>query len=365
MMIRQMATAPFGNDPAKIARYQAFWNRDDVRRPLVGFTQVGWFPLDDFQAARHWGSADYLTPDMVDPAAFIDDHLRILREGDAMDDDLIRGASPALVAIPWLAGIVGCPLRILPGNVLGEECRRSWDEALSIHFDHQSPWMRKYVEFTDLLVRIAGGQFPVSPSPEIGPTDLHAVLRGHTESVLDLTDEPERSAELLWRMGEVFRALKRELWKRLPLFHGGYFDAQYSLWSPGPIVRMQEDATAVYSPPLYRRFVQPVDRMIAAGFPCAFIHLHSTSMFLLDAILEIAEIQCFEINNDAAGPPLSQLIPFLQRVQAAGKPLLVRGAFRPDELRMTMDALEPRGLFLNIMISSLEEMEPLRPLVGM
>ena len=359
-----MPTVSFGNDPAKIARYRAFWNRDDVARPLVGFTRIGWFPLEEFQAAKTWGS-DYLTPEMIDPAAFIDDHLRMLSEGEVLDDDLIRGASPALVAIPWMAGIVGCPLRILPENVLGEECRRTWEEALAVRLDHDGPWFQKYVEFADLLVRIADGRFPVSPSPEIGPTDLHAVLRGHTESVLDLTDEPERSSKLLARLGCVFAEFFEEFWKRLPPFHGGYYDAQYSLWSPGPIIRMQEDATAVYSPALYRRFVQPVDRMIAARFASSFIHLHSTSMFLLDAFLEIDEIQCFEINNDAAGPPLARLIPFLQRVQAAGKPLLIRGAFQPEEMRMLMGSLEPRGLFLNIMIGSLKEMELLRPLVGL
>jgi hypothetical protein len=27
---------PFGNDPAKIERYRAFWGRGEARRPLVG-----------------------------------------------------------------------------------------------------------------------------------------------------------------------------------------------------------------------------------------------------------------------------------------------------------------------------------------
>jgi hypothetical protein len=30
-----------------------------------------------------------------------------------------------------------------------------------------------------------------------------------------------------------------------------------------------------------------------------------------------------------------------------------------------MDSLEPRGLFLNIMVGSMEEIEALRPLLGM
>jgi hypothetical protein len=148
------------------------------------------------------------------------------------------------------------------------------------------------------------------------------------------------------------------------LWEGGYFDAQYSLWSPGPIIRMQEDATAVYSPRRYRQFVQPVDRMLARHFASSFIHLHSTSMFLLDAILEIDEIQCYEINNDALGPPVAKLAPSLRKVQDHGKPLLVRGSFSPGELRMVLDSLDPRGLFLNIMVREMAEAEPLRRIAG-
>jgi hypothetical protein len=48
-------------------------------------------------------------------------------------------------------------------------------------------------------------------------------------------------------------------------------------------MRLPEDATAVYSRALYRKFVQPVDRALASRFPCGFMHLHSISMFLLDA----------------------------------------------------------------------------------
>lgn len=359
------ARASFGNDPEKIARYRAFWNRDDVRRPLVGFSFVGWFPLQEFAACRTWESGGCLTPEMIDPDAFIADHIRMLKEGERIEDDLIRGACPGQVAIPWLPGMLGCKLRILPQNAMGEERCLPWDEALSIRLDHQNPWFRKYMEFTEALVRRANGTFPVSHAAEIGPTDIHAVLRGHSQSILDLTDEPEKSAELLWRAGEIFRELTEEVWQRIPLFCGGYFDAQYSLWAPGPIVRMQEDATAVYSPALYRKFVQPVDRMLAAHFASSFIHLHSTSMFLLDAILEIAEIQCFEINNDALGPPLDRMVPYFQKVQKARKPLLIRGSFNTEEMRLLMDSLDPRGLFFNIMVNSMEEIEFLRPLIGM
>jgi len=357
--------APFGNHPSKIAGYRSFWKRDPVRRPLVGFSLVGWFPLDEFAACRAWGSADYLTPDMIDPEAFLPDHVRILREGEWMDDDIIRGACPGQVAIPWLPAILGCRMRILPHNVLGEERRLNWDDALRARLDRRNPWYRKYFEFAAALVRVSAGSFPVSHAAELGPTDLMAALRGHTESVWDMADEPEKSQQLLELTAEMFRDLTRELWATLPLYHGGYFDAQYSLWAPGPIARLQEDATAFYSPAYYRKFVQPVDRWLAAHFANSFIHLHSTSMFLLDAFLECEEIQCFEVNNDALGPPVSEMVPRFRKIQCAGRPLVIRGSFQADEMRLLMDSLEARGLFLNIMVRDRKEVEALRPLVGM
>ncbi len=360
-----MSKAAYGNDPAKIERYKSFWSRADVARPLVGFTFVGWFPFGEFAACRSWSSSRYLTPDMIDPAGFIEDHVRMLREGEVIDDDLLRGAGPTQVAVPFLPGIVGCKVRILSDNVMGEEQNLSFEEALRVRFDAHDPWFQKYLEFGRALVERAGGMFPVSHNADLGPTDLHAVLRGHSQAVLDLTDEPEKSAELMERMGDIFCEFTQAYWRTVPRFCGGYFDGQYSLWSPGPIARLQEDATAVYSPGLYRKFVQPVDRAMAQRFACAFIHLHSTSMFLLDAFLEIEEIRCFEINNDVCGPPLAEMAPHFQKVQKARRPLLVRGSFTAEELKLLLDSLEPRGLFLNIMVKSMEEIETLRRIAKM
>jgi len=359
------AAVPFGNDRGKIDRYQAFWNRSPAARPLVGFSLAGWFPVQEFQACQAWHSLDHLTAEKIDPQAFLDDHLRLLREGEVVDDDLIRGACPGQVAIPWLPGIAGCKVRVFPDSILGEEQCLPLDEIARLALDRDDPWFRKYVQFGRALVTAAEGRFPVSHSAELGPTDLHALLRGHGQSILDLMDEPERSAQVLSRLGDFFCEVQQEFWKHMPLFYGGYFDAQYSLWSPRPIMRLQEDATAVYSPALYRKFVQPVDQALASRFPCSFMHLHSTSMFLLDAFLEISEIQCFEINKDALGPSTSAMIPHYRKVQTAGKPLVIRGAFGRDEVRLLRDSLDPRGLFLNIMVESFQAVDALRQLLGM
>ena len=43
-------------------------------------------------------------------------------------------------------------------------------------------------------------------------------------------------------------------------YHGGYEVEQFTLWAPGGIVRMQEDASALFSPDLYVKYLQEEDR---------------------------------------------------------------------------------------------------------
>jgi hypothetical protein len=361
-----MSPAPYGNNPEKIEGYKAFWQRAPVKRPLIGFSIKSWFPLEEFGASRAWQSHDVLTPDMVKPLEFLADQERLLREGEAMDDDIIRGASPSQ-AVFWECGMLGSRIRILPGCTMAEEQTLPWEVLQRLHLDHSNPWFKKYLEFADALVQRAKGQFPVSHGTLIGPADLFAVFRGHTQSILDLIEEPEASQNALWHFAEIFRELTHAIWQRLPRFCDGYFDAQYQLWTQGPIIRMQEDAVAVYSPKLYRKFVQPIDQYLAKQFAGSFIHLHSTSMFLLDAFLEIEGLQCYEVNYEvgSGGPPIEGMIPYFRMIQDAGKSLLVRGSFTPAELHTLLDALEPRGLYVYLMVASMQEVEALRPIAGM
>jgi hypothetical protein len=247
-----------------------------------------------------------------------------------------------------------------------DDCSHT-DDLANLHLDKRGPWFAKYVAFIEALVRRSAGGYPVSHGTLIGPSDIAALLRGHTQSVLDLVESPDEMRRLLWLCGGIFRQITEEAWQHIPLYYGGYYDAQYQLWSPGPIVRLQEDASGVLSPRLYREFLQPVDREVAGHFPNAFIHLHTNSMFLYDLYLEIEEIRCFQVNYEfhSGGPPIAGMVPAFRKIQAAGRPLLVRGSFTPDELRHLVDSLDPRGLYLYIMVGSLAEVEALRSVLGM
>ena len=355
---------PFGNDPAKVDGYKKFWRREAVKRPLVGFSFKSWLPLQEYQASAAWPTDTYLTPGMVNPEDFLDDQEKLLAEGESMDDDIFRGAS-AIQSVFWGDGILDCNMRILPGTVVAESRNLEWDEIGNAGFDRGSPWYKKYIAFTEALVARSAGRFPVSHGSLNGPIDYAVSLRGHEQIVVDLMLEPEDAAALIKRMGDYFIDLTNDAWKHIPLFHEGYYDAQYNLWAPSSICRLQEDAIAVLSPELYRKYVKPVDEWICSNYGSPFIHLHATSMIVLDEMLDISSLNCYEVNNDVGGPPVSWLVPYLQKIQKAKKSLFIRGSFSPDEMRLIMDSLEPSGLYLYIMVNDMKEVECLRPLVGM
>ena len=93
-----------------------------------------------------------------------------------VEDDMLRGACPIQVAFPcFIPAILGCEIRVLPDNVIGEEQQLSWTEALEKRLDFENPWFKKYVEFLEALIERAAGRYPISHGAELGPTDLHAV----------------------------------------------------------------------------------------------------------------------------------------------------------------------------------------------
>jgi len=354
----------FGNNPEKIEGYKKFWERDSVSRPLVGFTYKSWLPVEEYKITSSWPIDAVLSPEMVNPYDFLEDQDKMLLEGNYMDDDIIRGGCPHQ-GIPWNCAIIGGKLKILPGSLLAEDMNLELKDIPGIRIDDSNPWFNKYMDYIESLVMHADGRYPVSHGCVVGPTDLAVILRGHTNAVIDMMLENNGIQELFERMGDVFTATRDAAWDRIPLWHNGYYDAQYYIWAPGPIARLQEDALSIFSPDLYTKYVHHIDENIALKYEYTFMHLHATSMFVLDQLLDVKGIKAFEVNNDVGGPPVSEMIEFIKKIQAHERPVIFRGAFTNDEMKEIMDNLDPSGLYLHIMIQDDMEVEILRKTIGM
>jgi hypothetical protein len=118
---------------------------------------------------------------------------------------------------------------------------------------------------------------------------------------------------------------------------------------------MQEDASALFSPDLYVKYLQEEGRRIASAFPYDVIHLHSSSLHLLDRFVDVEPQKCFEINKDQGGWGVARMLPLFKMVQSRGKRLIVRGKLDLADLESLRKELSPLGLYLQIVIDKPEE----------
>ena len=130
----------------------------------------------------------------------------------------------------------------------------------------------------------------------------------------------------------------------------------------GIVLQMQEDFSTLYSPELYRRFLLPLDRRIASLTEYTLIHLLSTSLFLIDALLEIPEIRVFQVTKDPGTAKIEKMMPALTRIQESGRCLVLKGQFNPDELAYTKAHLRPVGLCIQPVVDSVGEAKDQLPM---
>ena len=64
-------------------------------------------------------------------------------------------------------------------------------------------------------------------------------------------------------------------------------------------------------------------------------------------------------------PSIKKMIPYFKMVQEAERPLLIRGSFKPEDISLLMQSLEPRGLFLYILVKNLKEVKAIKTVLGM
>jgi hypothetical protein len=347
----------------KLKRYRQFWEGSPMDRPIIGFSLGGWFPLHHYSALQKLRNQGNMAPDQFDPEEFFGDYDRIVAQYENVNDDVIRAVAP-LPPFPWLEAMLGCSVRIGDESIWVEEGGFEYGALAELDLSANNAWRKKYLHFVSALRDRYRDRCPVGQPILRGVSDMIAALRGTAQMVLDLYDWPEQYRRLARLCSNLLLDLIREQHVVTGPFQGGYEIEQFSLWAPGHTIRIQEDASALLSPDLYTRYLQEENRRLAQAFPYNLIHLHASSLFLLEQILEIKELLCIQINKDVGGSTIEKELPYFERVQAEDRRLLIRGKLDRDDLELLRRKLSPRGLYLQIVVETFEETQSLHDVLA-
>jgi hypothetical protein len=335
-----------------------FWNLTNVDTPLIGFT-VGsgsdsWSYWQDNKAVSALLSKKQIFPEDIRPEDFVDDQLNYLESTEAIEDDVCRTAMP-LASIPWMEAILGCAVLASGASIKSEKILDNAASLNPVPFNADNPWVVRYLNFIKVYTQAFGNRFPVAQSVIRGPSDLACALLGAEEATMALATEPKEMHVLLdYVTSQLIDFLNYQL-EYLPQFKEGYVIGQYEIWAPEPVIRFQEDFSVMYSPQLYSDFLKPLDERLAEVAPYNLIHLHSSSLFLIDQFLEIGHIKVFQVTKDPGGTQLSDMMPALQKIQNAGKPLIVKGQFDQADLKRIRNQLSVRGLCIQPVVGNQTE----------
>lgn len=333
--------------------HKSYWNRQDIKRPLIGFKVGAGFFSSQFKSARHlFVAGQRITPDMVDVDAFLEEYDKMFHESLSIGQDAFWAAEP-FNAVPWLEAILGCDVYGTEHSLVTHPCVRSVDELEKISLNPENPWFCKYMEFLSKLDRLAAGRFPAGQPLLRGCSDAAGALIGQTELICALCDEPERMKGVLLKISGILIEILRHHYERISAFHGGYSMGMYPVWAPGKCIWFQEDLSALLSPSFYREFLKEPDENLCKAYEFSLMHLHPVSFFILDEVLAMDGLTVIEVNKDVEGPSIKQMLPVFRKILDK-KNLLVSGELDEADIACVLKELRPRGIFLHIIAQSLE-----------
>jgi hypothetical protein len=337
----------------RLARLSAWWRRENDR-PLIAFTVGSYYPLHRYPRSVASLPNGEVTANDVQVAAYLEDTERLYQLHEEAGGDFVFAAAPFL-GLPWVEASLGCGV-IADHRAGSTRSTAPPGFAKCPHiprFSEDDRWVAKMLEFIPALERLSAGRYPVGVTLMRGISDLLSALYGADAFVLRLLDDPVEVDDVVHALTEYWIAFGRCLLRHLPRFHGGTGSFFYSLWSPGELIWLQEDAVALLSPSLYERFILPADRRIAETFERSVIHLHPTRVLPTAPLLN-TPISAIEIHIDHGGPSAESLQAHYRAILER-KPLLVWGDLSDADLEFILSSLPGRGLAVNVVVPGIQE----------
>jgi hypothetical protein len=334
----------------KIERFGRFWKREVTDRPLIGLRMHTYHPLVTFQGGPRSG---FITPDLLRAQDYYADFERLQGLYDQSIGDEIHAAC-AFYGVPWLEAILGCPVEIRGGSMWAERYLDDWEKLDEIQFQDDNAWFLKLIELTEETQKYFDGRIPVGLPLLRGPADIAAALRGTDQFCMDLITEPDNVMRLLDICADTYIQVVKALETSFPTWMGGYLEPIRHTWAPGFTVETQVDVASLISPKHYHQYIRLRDAKVLGAFEYCYLHLHASSLHILDDVLSIDTLAALELSLDVGGPKAHEFIGQYKKILSQ-TPLILQGVLTAQEIIELCTLLPSEGLFILALADTPEE----------
>lgn len=333
----QLATKP---DLAEVlARFEAWWNREPLARPLVTI-QVEPDCPPALPGKRH-GS---LRERWLDEEYVLDCVEARIESGVYLGDTFptyMPFLGPEICATLFGAELV---FQSEETSYSVPVLRRVRD-ILALEPDFSNAYWEKIRRLTDLSIERGRGRWIT------GVTDLHtngdllAALRDPQELCLDCADDLEGVRLACEHVTDWFPTIFDDLYGRIAAA-----SQPCTTWTPalatGAWYTISCDFICMLSPPMFREAILPSLRREIGHMKYSLFHLDGPGALKhLDSLLELEELDGIQWVYGAGAGPASRWIDVYRRIQDAGKCLQIVGYDGLDEFQAIAPHLQPQGLW--------------------
>ena len=327
-----------------LRRVDAWFAHEMIDRPPVRFSQHN----ASFDSAQHLAGRSW--PDLrarwFDAEFQVDDYLASIR-GRVFHGETFPVFSPNLGPNVY-AAFHGAELEF--GEVTSWVHHCIDDEFANLpnlKFNRANAYYQKIGELTRIALEKCPNRFMVGYTDLHGSLDCVADWRDPQLLCMDLIDAPDKVHEMVALADEAF----------LPLFdhyddvlkaHGQLSATWIGIPSRGKFHIPSCDFTSMISPDAFEAFYLPSLLREVRHMTHNVFHLDGKGLLRhLDRILEIPEIQAIQwVHGVGSDAPIMQWLPVIEKIQAAGKGVMVD--LQPAELEPFIAATRPEGLYLCI-----------------
>lgn len=261
-----------------------------------------------------------------------------------------------------------------PGSLalyLGSEPGFSWDTVWfnpcingdtpenypPLCFNPTNHWWMLAEDALRASVARAAGRYLVGCPDLVENIDILAALRDPQTLLMDMVERPGWVVEKVEEIHQAWLDVYQRVYDIIHLDDGHGMDgaafAAFALWAPGRVAKVQCDACAMFSPKMFRRFVQPALRAQCDWLDYSMYHLDGHQCIPhLDALLEIESLDAVEWTPDpqvpSGGSP--RWYDLYRRILRAGKSVQAIGV-EVHEVAPLLDAVGPAGMYVMVKAS--------------
>lgn len=243
------------------------------------------------------------------------------------------------------AAYFNCKYEFAPDTIWFFPIINDWNTD-KLQFNASNELLNIQKKVLGLLSKQGKGKFFVAMPDNCGSMDALAHLRGSDNLLLDMLEEPKAVKDAIKTVVNVLKSTGDEFFKITKENNdNGSCHGWMQTWSGGRHMQLQCDLSVMISPQMYEEFVLPELEETANWLDHAIYHLDGREQIRhLDMILSVKKINMIQWTPVAGQPSTTEFIPVLQRIQKAGKGLVLL----PEvwEVEKLLSELSPKGLHL-------------------